>query len=297
MMNIKEIKPVLDNEMTQSINDDINNAMSEEQTMMQAWDSIDTFKDSINDMKEIYDQWIELGNQILDKNNNTQSVDKYLYTLNDIFNDAAQSYDQICSSMGSVMLSYRYLLDSMLPVAGDIELNMSTLEKQLLAESQKSYGPVHNHNYTGPLFDKLTQKTHELLSAFREVSDIASKVASEISSLYKSHVEPKLINESSDLINALVSGDLVSISMMFAQRIDNTLEDIQYWSDPIAEEAPQPFGIESISGIESRVIDAVSCFGTDVERGEINMNSMIMHDKDINPLPMIVVCRGILSIV
>lgn len=250
--------------------------------MRQAWDSVDNFRCSIDHMKEIYHQWIELGNKILDEDNNTPSVDNYLYTLNDIFNDATQSYDNICDSMDTVIFSYRNILDSMLPVFGNISSNISTLEKQLSIENQKSYGPVENHNYTGPLRHELIQKTHELLSAFREVSDTVNKVAPEISSLYKSHIEPKLINDSNSLINDLVSGNLVSMSMMFAQRIENTLEDIQYWSDPISEEVPQPFGIESISRTESQVIDAASCFGTKEVGFETNMNNMTMYDKDIN---------------
>ncbi|EMI5490099.1 hypothetical protein REJ26_001179 [Providencia stuartii] len=284
----KEIKPVLDDKVIQLISDDID-AISEEQVMRKAWDSVDTFRYSIDHMKEIYNQWIELGNKILDEDNNNSSIDNYLYTLNDIFNDATQSYDNIYDSMNSVMFSYREVLDSMLPIFGDISGNIYTLEKQLLAENQKSYGPVENHNYTGPLRHELIQKTHELLSAFRKVSDTVNKVAPEISSLYKSHIEPKLINDSSSLINDLVSGNLVSISMMFAQRIENTLEDIQYWSDPISEEAPQPFDIESTSRAESQVIDAASCFGTKEVGFETNMNNMTMYDKDINLLSIIAV--------
>lgn len=120
-----------------------------------------------------------------------------------------------------------------------------------------------------------------------------------ILSFYKSHVEPQLHNDASALMNDLVNGDFAAIATTLTHRVENTLEDMQFWveSAPILKTDQQSVGTEIISSIENRMIDAVSCFGAGVDGSGINTENLMINDKAVNPLSMSAPCRGIVSIV
>ncbi|MEQ4672553.1 hypothetical protein AB7W30_20305 [Providencia manganoxydans] len=302
MMNAKETKPVLEYDMVNFFDGHIN-VSTAQQIMAQIWGGVDLIEDEIINIRGIHQEWLELANQILSKTNNSPYFDNYLSTLNDMFNDSIQSYNEIYNSMNAVMFSYNDVLNLMIPVSDDIGCDircyMSILEKRLLVETSKSYEAIENNDYMGSLFHQLTKKTNELLSAFRDTKDIAHKVVPKILSFYKSHVKPQLLNDASALMNDLVNGDFAAIATTLTHRVENTLEDMQFWveSAPILKTDQQSVGTEIISSIENRMIDAVSCFGAGVDGSGINTENLMINDKAVNPLSMSAPCRGIVSIV
>lgn len=298
MNNNKETKSILDYEINQFFDKKIN-GIPAEKIMEQVWHGVDILDEYIINISGIHQEWFELANQLLSKTNNNLYIENYLSTLNDMFNDAAQSYNEIYDSMSSVMFSYNDILRSIISDSEDIRCDISILEKRLLAETPKFYEPIENHSDMGPLFHQLTKKTNELLSDFRDAKDIAHKVVPKILSLYKYHVKPKLLNDANSLINDLVTGDVISIATMLTHRVENTLEDMRYWSEsaPILKTNQQSVGTEIISSIENRMIDAVSCFGAGVDSSGINMDNLIINDKGLNLLSMTAPRREIVSIV
>nr|ELR5112548.1 hypothetical protein [Providencia stuartii] len=169
MMNAKETKPVLEYDMVNFFDGHIN-VSTAQQIMAQIWGGVDLIEDEIINIRGIHQEWLELANQILSKTNNSPYFDNYLSTLNDMFNDSIQSYNEIYNSMNAVMFSYNDVLNLMIPVSDDIGCDircyMSILEKRLLVETSKSYEAIENNDYMGSLFHQLTKKLTNYFQLF-----------------------------------------------------------------------------------------------------------------------------------